>query len=436
MVKVVFHRILSNELASFPKKEGQLILTTDTKRLYLDNSSSSRVELAAYTLTQDGTDGHKIIFTNPDGSSATITIPDNDTTYTGSNGITLVGTNFVNSGVREIGSGNTNGTILVNTNGTEAEVTVQGIAAMAFKPSVDASIDITSGTLAVSRGGTGVNTIASGEVLVGSGTNAITTVPIDTTSGGTDNSSSLITSGATKSGLDTKLNVTLKGASGGLAELDSNGKVPASQLPSFVDDVLEGYYYNSKFYEEDTHTTEIPAESGKIYVDIPTGKSYRWSGSMYVVISENLTLGETSSTAYRGDRGKTAYDHATEASRLTTVTASGLYKVASTAEGHIASLTPVQKSDLTDIGVPGTDTTYTLEADAPNNQIKLTPSSGAAQSVTVPYATNAGTVNNHTVLVDVPANAVFTDTTYAALTQAEIEAITGVTFVDFDEEEF
>ena len=94
-----------------------------------------------------------------------------------------------------------------------------------------------------------------------------------------------------------------------VATLDSNGKVPSSQLPSFVDDVKEGYYYNGKFYEDSAHTTEIPAEAGKIYTDLGTNKTYRWGGTTYVEISESLALGETSSTAYRGDRGKIAYDH-------------------------------------------------------------------------------------------------------------------------------
>lgn len=100
-----------------------------------------------------------------------------------------------------------------------------------------------------------------------------------------------------------------KGANNGVAELDANGKVPSSQLPSYVDDVVEGYYYDSKFYEDSAHTTEITGESGKIYVDLSTEKTYRWGGSAYVEISSSLVLGETSTTAYRGDRGKTAYDH-------------------------------------------------------------------------------------------------------------------------------
>lgn len=102
---------------------------------------------------------------------------------------------------------------------------------------------------------------------------------------------------------------TEKGAANGVASLDSTGKVPSAQLPSYVDDVVEGYYYNSKFYAEVAHTTELTGETGKIYVDLSTEKAYRWGGSAYVEISSSLALGETSSTAYRGDRGKAAYDH-------------------------------------------------------------------------------------------------------------------------------
>ena len=109
--------------------------------------------------------------------------------------------------------------------------------------------------------------------------------------------------------LSDKLNVTLKGANSGLAELDSDGKVPLSQLPSSVTNVIEGFYNNSKFYQDDSFTTEITGESGKIYVDLSTNKTYRWNGSIFTVISETIFLGETSSTAYRGDRGKIAYDH-------------------------------------------------------------------------------------------------------------------------------
>ena len=108
-----------------------------------------------------------------------------------------------------------------------------------------------------------------------------------------------------------------KGAASGVAELDVNGKVPSSQLPSYVDDVIEGYLYDGKFYEEDTHTTEITPETGKIYVDISSEKTYRWSGSAYVEISESLALGETSSTAYAGNKGKQNADNITALQTLT-----------------------------------------------------------------------------------------------------------------------
>lgn len=90
------------------------------------------------------------------------------------------------------------------------------------------------------------------------------------------------------------------GAAGGVAELDSSGRVPQAQLPSYVDDVVE-YASQSAFPET--------GEAGKIYVALDTNLTYRWGGSEYVEISPSLALGETESTAYRGDRGKAAYDH-------------------------------------------------------------------------------------------------------------------------------
>ena len=163
--------------------------------------------------------------------------------------------------------------------------------------------------------------------------------------------------------LSSKLDSNKVGVASGVAELDSNGKVPSSQLPSYVDDIIEGYYNETdgKFYEESTYTTEITGEAGKIYVSLDTDLPYRWSGSAFIEIPWGLALGETSSTAYRGDRGKTAYDHATDSGRLTTVTVNGLYKIGVTAEGHVASATAVAKADITALGIPAQDTTYTPE---------------------------------------------------------------------------
>jgi hypothetical protein len=326
MVQVRFKKINNSELSSLDIMEGQLIFTQDTKKLYLDKDSTHRIQI-------EGLDP------------------------VAGNGISIDGMTITNAGVRSVSTGINNGTVKVNTNGTEAEVAVAGLKSLAYKDNVAAS-NITSGEVSVEHGGTGVSSFTAGQVLVGNGTSALTTKVVDTTSGGTSSSANLITSGAVYSGLAAKLDTTLKGANNGLAELDANGLVPSSQLPSYVDDVIEGYYYNSKFYKESAHTTEIPGETGKIYVDLSTEKTYRWSGSAFVVISETLALGETSSTAYRGDRGKTAYNHATDSNRLTTAQTGGLYKIATTAEGHVASATAVEKADITALGIPAQDTTY------------------------------------------------------------------------------
>lgn len=110
--------------------------------------------------------------------------------------------------------------------------------------------------------------------------------------------------------LNDKVDKSSVGTSGGVAELDNNGKVPSSQLPSYVDNVKEGYYKEAdgKFYEESTYETEIPGEADKIYISVDTDIQYRWTGSAFSALGGALQLGETSSTAYRGDRGKTAYD--------------------------------------------------------------------------------------------------------------------------------
>lgn len=163
-----------------------------------------------------------------------------------------------------------------------------------------------------------------------------------------------------------KISVGAVGAANGVAELDENGKVLSSQLPSYVDDVIEAA-------SESNFPTA--GEAGKIYVDLSTNKTYRWSGSTYVEISSSLAIGETSTTAGRGDWTKTAYDHSQEA------------HAPSNAEANV-------QSDWN-----ATDTTS--DAYIKNKPVSL-PANGG----------NADTVNGHTVGSDVPANAKFTDTVY------------------------
>ena len=105
------------------------------------------------------------------------------------------------------------------------------------------------------------------------------------------------------------------------------GKIPTSQLPSYVDDVLE--YANLSAFP-------ATGETGKIYLTLDTNLTYRWSGTAYVEISKSLALGETSSTAYRGDRGKTAYDHSQATGNVHGTTAS---QIPNTPAGTIAATT-------------------------------------------------------------------------------------------------
>lgn len=80
---------------------------------------------------------------------------------------------------------------------------------------------------------------------------------------------------------------TSVGQPNGVASLDANGIIPSSQLPSFVDDVIEGYYYDEAFYKDSGHTTVITGEASKIYVDLDTNLSYRYGGSTYVQITSS-----------------------------------------------------------------------------------------------------------------------------------------------------
>lgn len=99
---------------------------------------------------------------------------------------------------------------------------------------------------------------------------------------------------------DSQVKRSEMGVANGVATLDTTGKVPSSQLPSYVDDVLD--YTNKASFPS-------KGETGKIYVDDSTNKTYRWSSTAYVEISSSLALGETSSTAYAGNKGKETTDN-------------------------------------------------------------------------------------------------------------------------------
>lgn len=109
-----------------------------------------------------------------------------------------------------------------------------------------------------------------------------------------------------------------KAQANGLASLDENGKVPAGQLPSYVDDVIDVYatydvsdtneVTNIKLYTDADHTTAVVGEAGKSYNDITPdhpGYQFRWSGTTWVqIVSGGLIIGEITGTAFDGAKGK------------------------------------------------------------------------------------------------------------------------------------
>lgn len=116
--------------------------------------------------------------------------------------------------------------------------------------------------------------------------------------------------------------VATKGKANGFASLDGNGLVPSSQLPSYVDDVIEAYatydisetgkLSNIKLYSDPDHANPITGESGKIYLNITPDKpsyQFRWSGTQFVDSNtSSLILGEVTGTAYDGGKGKYLYN--------------------------------------------------------------------------------------------------------------------------------
>lgn len=200
-----------------------------------------------------------------------------------------------------------------------------------------------------------------------------------------------------------------KGANNGVAELDSTGKVPSSQLPSYVDDV-ETYENLAAFPQT--------GEDGKIYIAADTNLTYRWSGSAYIEISPSLALGETLSTAYRGDRGKIAYDHSqitngnphgTDLADLgVTLTATQINELPAQIEGVSDSLADVATSgdynDLTNTPATVIMQTGTISTSETSKAVTV---SGAAIFSCMVY----DSVTNEQVLTNVVYNAARTQVT-------------------------
>lgn len=212
------------------------------------------------------------------------------------------------------------------------------------------------------------------------------------------------------------------------ASTQLTGTVPASCLPSYVDDVLE-YSSLANF--------PTKGETGKIYTDKSTNKIYRWSGSSYVVISDTIALGNTSSTAYRGDLGTEAHSWAltakTHADAHGSAYSSGLYKITTNYAGHVTNASTVTKEDITGLGIPSADTHYTA---------KLVTSVGNSFPTDNVQTTNGNTflnlIENNTIrsshqikgagatIVEADANGVITITSTDTNTDTKYSAGTGL----------
>lgn len=160
-----------------------------------------------------------------------------------------------------------------------------------------------------------------------------------------------------------KPSYTISEVSGNLPASRISGTIDAAHLPSYVDDVIEGYLNDGKFYttksSSGAYSGEITAEAGKIYVDLSNNKTYRWSGSTYVVISETITLGTTHATAGYGDESRAAYNHSTSTGNphKTTKTDLGLGNVENKSSATIrGELTSANVTTALGYTPPRTDT--------------------------------------------------------------------------------
>ncbi|CAL67379.1 hypothetical protein [Christiangramia forsetii] len=191
----------------------------------------------------------------------------------------------------------------------------------------------------------------------------------------------------------TPLDSNQKGSPNGVAETDQNNIILPQHLPSYVDDVLEGTYVDSTtFNNNDPTPSPYTPENGKIYIDKTSNKQYRWTGSIYSQLNGGLVLGETAQTAYRGDRGKTAYDHVLKRDNPHLVTAAQVG--AETPSGAQAKATQAKNdanayTDNKLKAIEGTGSNIFLSNISGNNYNYAAPSSSLS------YTTNNPVINGY-----------------------------------------
>lgn len=194
------------------------------------------------------------------------------------------------------------------------------------------------------------------------------------------------TLGKLKTEFDGKVNNSEKGVANGVATLDGSGKIPSTQLPSYVDDVLE-YDKVSDFPET--------GESGKIYISKEESKSYRWTGTTYAeIVSSGLVIGTTTGTAMDGGIGTS----------------------------HINNKSNPHEVTKTQVGL----------ANVTNDKQVKGLESGATSGHIVTWGVDGYTVadSGFTIAKSVPNDAVFTDTVTTATTTGDGNAVTAITATD------
>jgi hypothetical protein len=200
-----------------------------------------------------------------------------------------------------------------------------------------------------------------------------------------------------------------KGVANGVATLDSDGKVPESQLPAYVDDVVE---YDA------LKTFPATGEAGKIYVDLSTNKTYRWSGSTYVNIAASIALGETSSTAYAGDKGKA---NATAIATLQTAVAGKAAKNGDSGENFKANIMEVQELDVSgDINVYSGGSVYVNNSD---NTVCYWSIEGGDDADYIDLRFNGRSLDLNFASVKINNKSVLTEANIGAIDTATIEAL-------------
>ena len=347
MAKVRFVKDTEAKINDAPVADGTIYVSSDTGNMYVDNSDERSQIGIGYTLSKSGS---TITLTGEDGSTSSVV--DADTTYSDA----TTSTSGLMSASDKTKLDNLDSTISAAI-GEEASARQKqdqlleqaiedklGADDIIAGSNVQISHDDESGHVTISAtdtkytAGTGLGMISNGFYILNGG------VGLNQLANDSVSEDKLIDGAVDTAKIAENAVTDDKIASVSADKI--TGTIPTSVLPSYVDDVVE---YNGISAFPPT------GESGKIYVDTSTNKTYRWGGSEYVEISPSLALGTTASTAFRGDYGNIAYQHALASG---SAFSNGLYKITTNDQGHVIAATAVSKEDITSLGIPGQDTTY------------------------------------------------------------------------------